>query len=113
MDCWSDYGHYVDEYPTCGNAVVEGFSGGPVFLHNSEEGVHSDCANEDAAGQVSRRHEPSLSKTCWCAHQYRIVPQRANVEEEGCRLLDVGEEEIVYEDEELIYRLLHSRFQSP
>ena len=65
--------------------------------------MYGNGADEDAACQISRRDEPSLSKTRRGSHIDAIIAQRGDVEQESYRLLHIGEEEVVDEEKELIW----------
>jgi len=75
--------------------------------------VYGNCTDEDTARQISRRHEPSLSKAGGRSHNDTVVTQRTNIEKEGEGLLNIGEKEVVDEQEELVRWVIWTALDSP
>jgi hypothetical protein len=64
--------------------------------------MHRNCAYENRAREIACGDEPSLREAGGRFDVYGICAQGGDVEEEGDGLLDVGEEEVVDEEEELV-----------
>ena len=77
-----------------------------VALDDSEIGMQRDGRDEDAGGQVPDRHKPALCPA-HCSPRFNGVPREpGDIEHEGNGLLDVGEQQVVDQDQELVRRIL-------
>jgi hypothetical protein len=89
MDDRTDERHHVYECPEAKDRTVEHRSGQSVVLHDAEESVDSNCADEYATCEIASRDKPPLHETCRCFYFNRIVLQSNDVEQESESLLDV------------------------
>lgn len=64
--------------------------------------MHGDGGDEEARGQIARRDQPPLSPADRRPDEDGVVSKPGGVQHEGAGLVDVGQEEVVEEDEELV-----------
>lgn len=113
MNGSTDDSKHVDKSPEAGNTWIEDIFRELVTLHNAQECVNGDCEDENAACQVTSRHEPSLRPTLRRSYENRIAAKSNGIEEKGGGLLDIGKEEVVYQHKKLVCGDLRPRFQPP
>lgn len=99
-------GEAVDKYPDDKNNHSEFEVIHPVLEHHGKEGVDSNKETKHTAGHIARAHKPSLSPTRRGANEDTILHEPAGVEQEGERLLQIRNDQVVYEQYELAGRMI-------
>lgn len=64
--------------------------------------MQSNGKDEDAGSQIARRDKPSLSPTSPGSNLKSVFTEGGNIEKKCQRLLDIGKDQVVDENEELV-----------
>lgn len=73
-----------------------------VVPHNGQVRVHGDGADEQAGRQISRTNQPSLHPTGRRPDVDAVLPDPDAIDQEGGRLVKIGQQEVVEQDQELV-----------
>lgn len=109
----TDNGHGIHEYPHECDSCQEDLVGNPPALDHGEEGVYGNRHNERPRCQISDGNEPAI----------RPARVRSDLDLVGCKvttcqceshgLLNIGQQQIVDEEKELIGTIPELAFEVP
>jgi len=102
MQGYADDGTDVYERPNPQNRGREFPMAESTIKGDVHEGMNGNGHGEHATCQVTGAHEPALGKAGVGLDSDGIAAQPEDVEEEGKRLLDVGQDQVEDEDDELV-----------
>lgn len=92
----------IIEAPQEDNEGVDGRLGRGVVPHDGQIRMQCDGCDEQARCQVARLDKPPLHPAGCCPNLDPIAPDPDGVQQERGCLVDVGQQEVVDEDEELV-----------
>lgn len=102
MHCHANDSHNIDKRPQPNNCRNESHSRETTTFDHGIEGMQRNSKNPYPRREIAHADEPALNEASHRLHIDLVLAQPEKGQEEGNRLLHVGEDEVVDEQQELV-----------